>query len=161
LSKAPKAAPQSAASAAPAPGASVDQIRDIIFGQQMAEYETRFAELEKRLLAESKALHDEIRKRFAELESRLADNSDKHDEAANDLARSLEQRAKELSDSALRDREALENALADARHEIAKRLEELTAAKTDREALSQMLRDVAGRLENGDGAPAAKSKSKK
>jgi len=156
LKKATKAAPN----VAPAAGASVDQIRDIIFGTQMAEYESRFGALEKRLLAESKALRDEIRKGFADLEERQAENSQKHDEAADDLGKSLEARAKELAQNAMRDREALENSLADARHDIMKRLDELAAAKTDREALSGLLHDVAAQLENG-GAARSKSKTKK
>lgn len=144
---------------APAAGASVDQIRDIIFGTQMAEYESRFGELEKRLLAESKALRDEIRKGFAEMEERQSESSQKHDEAANELGKSLETRAKELSQNAMRDREALENSLADARHDIMKRLDELTAAKTDRSTLSELLHDVAAQLENGAAStPSPKSK---
>lgn len=156
MKKAAKATPE----IAPAAGASVDQIRDIIFGTQMAEYESRFGELEKRLLAESKALRDEIRKGFADIEERQNENSQKHDEAANELGKSMEARATELSQSAMRDREALENSLADARHDIMKRLDELAAAKTDRATLSELLHDVAAQLENG-AASTPSSKAKK
>lgn len=40
---------------------SVGKIRDILFGQQMADYETRFAEVEKRLDARTDALEEEVK----------------------------------------------------------------------------------------------------
>ncbi|MBT8363523.1 MAG: hypothetical protein KJP23_02380 [Deltaproteobacteria bacterium] len=47
---------------------SVDKIRDIIFGNQMRDYETRFARLEQRLLKEISDLRDETGKRFDSFE---------------------------------------------------------------------------------------------
>jgi len=38
---------------------NVDQIRDIIFGAQMRDYEKRFIRLEERLLSESDSLRGE------------------------------------------------------------------------------------------------------
>ena len=53
------------------PGQSVDQIRDIIFGQQMADYDDRFAKLESDLRAEvaelKKNLTEELRQSVADL----------------------------------------------------------------------------------------------
>lgn len=48
---------------------SVDQIRDIIFGVQMREYDTRFSRLEQRLLQESAALREDTTRRFDALEA--------------------------------------------------------------------------------------------
>ena len=48
---------------------NVDQIRDIIFGAQMRDYEKRFARLEERLLSESELLRSEISSRLDALES--------------------------------------------------------------------------------------------
>jgi len=48
---------------------NVDQIRDIIFGAQMRDYEKRFARLEERLLAESDSLRGETNSRLDALES--------------------------------------------------------------------------------------------
>ena len=61
---------------APAPGApvvveqggNVDKIRDILFGPQMREYDSRFARLEETLLKESSELRESTRKRIDTLE---------------------------------------------------------------------------------------------
>jgi hypothetical protein len=47
---------------------SVDKIRDIIFGNQMRDYETRFVRLEERILKEINDLREETGKRFDSLE---------------------------------------------------------------------------------------------
>ena len=48
---------------------NVDQIRDIIFGAQMRDYEKRFARLEKRVLNESESLRAETNGRLDSLET--------------------------------------------------------------------------------------------
>ncbi len=48
---------------------NVDQIRDIIFGAQMRDYEKRFARLEERLLLESDSLRGETNNRLDALET--------------------------------------------------------------------------------------------
>jgi hypothetical protein len=47
---------------------NIDQIRDIIFGAQMRDYDRRFAQLEERLLKDSADLRDELRNRYNSLE---------------------------------------------------------------------------------------------
>jgi DNA anti-recombination protein RmuC len=49
-------------------GGNIDQIRDIIFGAQMRDYEQRFARLEERLLKASADLRDDVAKRLQTLE---------------------------------------------------------------------------------------------
>lgn len=49
-------------------GASVDKIREILFGIQMRDYEKRFVRLEERLLKEASDLRDETKQRFDSLE---------------------------------------------------------------------------------------------
>lgn len=49
-------------------GGNIDQIRDIIFGAQMRDYDRRFAQLEERLLKDSSDLREELRQRYASLE---------------------------------------------------------------------------------------------
>jgi len=46
-----------------------EEIRDILFGNQMQDYEKRFAYLEERLVKETADLRDEMRKRFDSLEN--------------------------------------------------------------------------------------------
>lgn len=50
-------------------GASVDKIRDIIFGSQIKNYEARFARLERDLVRETVELKDLMRKRFESIEA--------------------------------------------------------------------------------------------
>ena len=47
---------------------NVDQIRDIIFGSQMRDYEQRFSRLEERVLNESESLRSETNNRLDALE---------------------------------------------------------------------------------------------
>jgi hypothetical protein len=54
--------------AGPDSGASVDKIRDILFGSQIKNYEARFARLEENLVRETVELKDTMRRRFESLE---------------------------------------------------------------------------------------------
>jgi len=54
---------------APVEEGNVDQIRDIIFGAQMRDYEKRFSRLEERVLNEATLLRSEISSRLDALES--------------------------------------------------------------------------------------------
>ncbi|MEO8634133.1 MAG: hypothetical protein ABI587_02540 [Gemmatimonadales bacterium] len=48
---------------------NIDQIRDIIFGAQMRDYDRRFVQLEERLLKDSAELREELGRRHAALEA--------------------------------------------------------------------------------------------
>src|SRR5271165_2770980 len=50
-------------------GGNVDKIRDILFGSQMRDYETRFASLEETLLKETAEIRESNRRRFDQLEN--------------------------------------------------------------------------------------------
>jgi hypothetical protein len=54
-------------------GSNVDQLRDIIFGAQMREYERRFARMEERMAKELADIREEIRDRCATLERYVRD----------------------------------------------------------------------------------------
>jgi DNA anti-recombination protein RmuC len=49
-------------------GASIDKVRDILFGVQMRDYDKRFARLEERLVKDTTELKDDVKKRLASLE---------------------------------------------------------------------------------------------
>lgn len=49
-------------------GASIDKVRDILFGVQMRDYDKRFARLEERLGKEAADLREDVKKRLASLE---------------------------------------------------------------------------------------------
>ena len=51
--------------------AEVDKIREILFGQQISEYESRFAQLEIRLAREIEAVRDDIIRRFEKVQSQV------------------------------------------------------------------------------------------
>src|ERR1700743_680264 len=48
---------------------NVDKIRDILFGSQMRDYESRIARLEETLVKETTEMRETNRRRFDELES--------------------------------------------------------------------------------------------
>jgi len=114
---------------------NVDQIRDILFGGQMRDYERRFVELAQRLEQESARLKTEMEKRLSALEKRLDDASEK-------LARSVRQ---EISDrgKASDDLESrLQQAARTARNEINSAIGELqsgldAADERERKALAE------------------------
>lgn len=54
--------------AGPDSGASVEKIRDILFGSQIKNYEARFARLEESLVRETVELKETMRRRFESLE---------------------------------------------------------------------------------------------
>jgi hypothetical protein len=91
--------------------ASLDKVRDILFGNQMREVERRFARLEERLIKETTTLKDDMRKRLDALEAYIRseaeslesqikternDRSDAHGSLSIELkeaARTLERKA--------------------------------------------------------------------
>ncbi|RLL54759.1 hypothetical protein D8Y20_02990 [Mariprofundus sp. EBB-1] len=86
---------------------NVDQIRDIIFGSQMRDYESRFQRLEERLLNELTTVRNETSTRVDALESYMRNEMDalnsrqskERDERESDdkeLSEELKQLSKEL-----------------------------------------------------------------
>jgi hypothetical protein len=91
--------------------ASLDKVRDILFGNQMRDVEKRFARLEERLVKDTADLKDEVRQRLEMLEayvrreaesldgqikSERADRVDSHATLSNELrdtARTLDRRS--------------------------------------------------------------------
>lgn len=129
------------------PAANVEQIRDILFGTQMQEYDLRFAGLEERLLKASADLRDELKKRVAALEQLLKKETETL--AGRVKAEQQERTAvvKELSAS-------LQNEIQQRTTDLAAALKrestELRAAKVDRTVLAAMLTELAARVA-GDG----------
>lgn len=56
--------------------ASLDKVRDILFGNQMRDVERRFARLEERLVKDTADLKDDVRKRLDTLESYMRRESE-------------------------------------------------------------------------------------
>jgi hypothetical protein len=85
---------------------NVDKIRDILFGSQMRDYESRFARLEETLIKETLEIRETNKRRFDQLESyirkefetvqtRLKAERDERSDSASRQSREL----KDLSDS--------------------------------------------------------------
>src|SRR5271154_6148039 len=93
---------------------NVDKIRDILFGSQMRDYETRFARLEKAVAKETAEIRETSRRRadqleqyikreFEMLESRLkaerderTDAGGRHSHELKELGENLHRRLREL-----------------------------------------------------------------
>lgn len=55
---------------------SIDQLREIIFGQQLREYESRFARMEARLATDLAEIREDVHRRFTALEEHVRNEFD-------------------------------------------------------------------------------------
>jgi phage host-nuclease inhibitor protein Gam len=97
-------------------GGNVDKIRDILFGSQMRDYESRFARLEETLVKENSEIRETNRRRFEQLESYIKkefeslqarlkverderlDGAAQHSRELKDLNDALSRRIRDLDD---------------------------------------------------------------
>jgi hypothetical protein len=115
--------------AGPDPGASVDKIRDILFGSQIKNYEARFARLEENLVRETVELKDTMRRRFESLEGffkseteALAARLKAEREERSSTFHSLEQELKAIHDALSRKIHELDASTAEADSGLRKEL---------------------------------------
>jgi len=84
------------------PSGNIDKIRDILFGNQMRDYDRRFARLEERIQREQSELKDEIRKRFDSLETYVRNEidalSDRLKTEQNERGDSLKEASREFKE---------------------------------------------------------------
>jgi hypothetical protein len=104
----------------PEAAASVDKIRDIIFGSQIKNYEARFVRLEENLIREAADLKDTMRKRFESIESFFKSESEA---LAVRLRTEREERTSSISN--------LEREMKDAQSAISKRLNDMDAMMSE------------------------------
>lgn len=115
---------------------NVDQIRDILFGGQMRDYERRFQEMGQRLEAEMSRLRDSQDKRLAQIDKRLDEQFDK-------LSRQLRQEVTDRN-QAVDDLESrMQQAARTARSEINNALDGLEG---ELKAVDERLRDALAEL---------------
>ena len=118
-------------------GANVEKIRDILFGNNMREYEKRFARLEDRLTKSSDALREDLKKRFDSLESyvrdeleslgtRLKTEKSERAEALKELTRESRDNAKVLEKKLSQLEEQLDSAHTELRTKILEQSKSLT-----------------------------------
>lgn len=111
-------------------GGNVDKIRDILFGSQMREYDSRFGRLEETLLKESSDLKESVRKRIDTLEVYFKKELE-----------SLAARLKAERDDRLASGKDLSGELKNAAESLTKAIRETQdgAAEADRELRSHVL----------------------
>jgi uncharacterized phage infection (PIP) family protein YhgE len=104
----PEAIDAVVADTAEASGASVDKIRDILFGSQIKNYETRFGRLEGALARETAEIKDTLQRRLESLEAffkketeslaaRLKAEREERQEVLNEVSRELKAASAQLS----------------------------------------------------------------
>ena len=113
----------------------VDKIRDLLFGNQMQDYDRRFSKLEERFL-----------QRFKDIESETARNLSAFESNAKKQVESLVSQL----------REEIKRKNEDLQHAIEKMFAELSNVKTDRNLLAGLFVEVAKCL-NQDAAGLGKS----
>jgi hypothetical protein len=107
----------------------VDKIRDLLFGNQMQDYDRRFSKLEERFL-----------QRFKETESETARNLSAHESHAKKQVESLASQLREEKDLRADADKEIERTLREHNQALEKRL------RTMSDQLSQLERDAADRL---------------
>jgi hypothetical protein len=104
----PNSVDTAVAETAEASGASVEKIREILFGSQIKNYEARFARLEEALARETSEIKDTMRRRLDSLEAffkseteslaaRLKSERDEREETLNRISNELKTSAAQLS----------------------------------------------------------------
>jgi DNA repair exonuclease SbcCD ATPase subunit len=128
---------------------NVDKIRDILFGTQMRDYESRFARLEETLAKETVEIRESNRRRFEQLETYIrqefetvqtrlrterderTDGDSQHSRELKELSESLTRRIRDLDDRSTNvERDLRNNILQQARsltEEIQARHDELAS----------------------------------
>jgi len=114
---------------------NVDQIRDILFGGQMRDYERRFNELNARLEAELARMREAQDKRLAQIDKRVDDQLEKLGkllrQEIQDRNRSIEEVESRLQQAARTARSEVATALDSHGQELASADERLRAALAD------------------------------
>ena len=129
---------------------NVDQIRDILFGGQMRDYERRFQELHQRLEAELARMREAHEKRLAQIDKRVDDQLDKIGKL---LRQEVQDRNRSVDDLESR----LQQAARTARGEVAASLDahEKELAATDerlRTAVADVLKATHARAGDVEGS---------
>jgi hypothetical protein len=128
---------------------NVDQIRDILFGGQMRDYERRFQELNQRLEAELARLRDAQDTRLAQIDKRIDDQLDKIGKL---LRQEIQDRNRSIDDLESR----LQQAARTARGEIAASFE---AHSHELAATDERLRDAVADVQKATHARTAETEA--
>ena len=114
---------------------NIDQIRELIFGPTMRDYERRFEAIQKQI----QDLKADLEKKFSELKESLRADGAENRESFKKMEARLEQFRKEG-----------DTALQSLRSELIEKIDLLQNDKTDRLQLANFLTEVALRLKGND-----------
>lgn len=147
--------------AAENPDTHLEQIRSILFGQQMLEFERKLGSLEDRIQANATQMNQGLLERIAALESRLvglleqeaqerqiADNSlqGSLDAAVDNLEGKLASQMKEMRADLKDQGKELNKKLDQLDSHLQTAIDELRLHKTDRKTLADLLANMADKL---------------
>lgn len=118
-------------------GASLEKVRDLLFGVQMRDYDRRFGRLEERLLKETSDLREEVKKRLSAVEQllrqeidsltdRLRGDQEERVAADKDLARELHETTTALQKKTGQLDEQLARGLREVRQQLHEQRQQLT-----------------------------------
>ena len=156
-------------------GASLEKVRDLLFGVQMRDYDRKFARLEERLVKETNDLRDEVRKRLASLEQLLAkeaeslnerirseqqDRTTKTAQIDDQLARGLREVRQQIHEQHQQLSDELKRQADEILERLARESHELRTDKTDRASLAALLTEMAMRLTDDFRLPASEDASR-
>lgn len=126
---------------------NVDQIRDILFGGQMRDYERRFQEMIQKLDLETQRLRDDFERRSGAIEKRLDEQVDKLfkqlRQEVNDRGQALDDLESRNQQAARTSRTEVNGALASLQQDMDRGDERLRAATAELNAAIKQLSDAA------------------
>ena len=122
---------------------SVDQIRNILFGEQIALIEKRFAELEKKLLNKISQLTDNLNKSNSDLSSQLAKSNKDLQSESNSLS---QEQAAELKSLELAVNNRITETESDLINQMQSGLEKIDHKASHRNELASLLKELADKL---------------
>jgi chaperonin cofactor prefoldin len=128
--------------------ASLEKVRDILFGVQVRDIERRFARLEERLVKETNDLKDGVARRVDALEQRTASLDDQMSTTQREFRQHQVDIHQRLTDDI---RQKVDNVLLT----LARELQELRTEKADRALIAAIFTEIAKRLTGEVTAPGA------
>lgn len=151
----------SADEAAAGTGDNVEQIRDILFGSQMRDYESRFRQLEKEITQRVDSLRDELRNQLKEnhaaVQADIHKLADSMAQARTEVAEQVAQLEKQASGDSAKVQSDLQDAVQDLRGALDERTNhlenllerqgrDLNDEKAGREEIAALLQSTARKL---------------
>jgi uncharacterized protein YukE len=125
---------------------NVDQIRDILFGGQMRDYERRFQEMIQKLDLETQRLRDDFERRSGAIEKRLDEQLEKLlkqlRQEVNDRGQALDDLESRVQQAARTSRTEVNNTLASLQQDMGRSDERLRAAVAELNAAIKQLGDA-------------------